>query len=124
MDRLGVSLIMLMFCVAALAQSTYEAATAGASCKSNPQGLRYCTYRIGDLEFGLVGVGSKETTIHFLKSDIAAQYYAQVYVQDGCVVILPGAANDKSKDKVGDKAFVAITTGSVFKSIAECKASR
>jgi hypothetical protein len=102
------------------AQSTYDATSKGTTCKSNPQGLRYCTYRVGTLEFGIVGVGTKDTKIHFLHSDIAADYYAQFYVQDGCVVVLPGAAN-KQKD---EKAFVSLSTGKVFKAVEECKGSK
>jgi hypothetical protein len=103
-----------------VAQSTYEATIKGTSCKSNPQGLRYCTYRVGALEFAIAGVGDKDTTVHFLRSDIAADYYAQLYVQDGCVVVLTGAANPRKNEKV----FVSLNTGKVFKAVEECKSSK
>lgn len=103
-----------------LAQSTYELTSKGASCKVNEQGLHYCSYRVGSLEFGIVGLGGKETTVHFLKSDIADDYYAQLYVHVGCVVVLPGSANGKAKDK----AFVSTSNGKVFETAEQCKASK
>ena len=106
--------------VSIFAQSTYDVTTRGASCKVNAQGLHYCSYRVGSLEFGIVGLGGKETTVHFLKSDIADDYYAQLRMQLGCVVVLPGTANDKSKDK----AFVSTSTGKVFRSAEQCKESK
>ena len=117
-----IATIALLLCgcfypMTGLTQSTYELTSKAARCDTNSYGVRYCTFVVGSLEFGILGIGSNDTTVHFLKSDIAEDFYAQLYVQNGCVVLLPGA---KAGKKTVDRAFVAISTGKVVRTKEEC----
>jgi hypothetical protein len=99
------------------AQSIYDETSRGATCTSDPKGLRYCTYSVGALEIGLAGVGSGDTTVHFFHSDSGDDYYAQLYVEDGCIVVMPGAKTGPDEGK----AFVSVKTGNVLKTVEECR---
>jgi hypothetical protein len=107
----------------ARADSTFEAAVRGASCKQNVEGQLNCTYRIGkDLELGIAAVGTVDAGISFLRSDIAGDYYARFGLQHGCIIVAPGAASKDSPPP--GYAFVSPQNGKVYRTWQECKTSR
>ena len=56
-------------------QPTVEIVLAGKSCSENKEQTIECNYSIGkDLKIGIAGVGQRDTSIVFLKSDIDGDF--------------------------------------------------
>ena len=107
------------------AQSVYDAVVAGMSCKQAMNGPMHCVYKVGQgLEFSITAVGAEDAGISFLRSNIAADFYARFGVQHGCVIVAAGeSAPTWAADPGKDFACVSPRNGRVYRSWQQCKAA-
>jgi hypothetical protein len=108
------------------AQTAFEAATRGASCRQNTQGERLCIYRIGrDLEFSITAVGESDAGVSFLRSNITGDFFARTGVQHPCVIVAAGErAPAEARTPAGGYAFVSPFTGLVYRTWQACADDR
>jgi hypothetical protein len=70
------------------ADNTYAAVMAGKECQESSDQSLSCSYKVGEsLHIEVAGIGSPDTGIAFLQSDIDGDYYGKYGMLHGCVVI-------------------------------------
>jgi hypothetical protein len=104
----------------ASAQSTYDVAVAGMSCKQQTSGQLDCNYAVGrSLRFAIAGVGEGDAAITFYKVDFDGDYYASVGTLHGCVIVKP--AQPDPRQGPPSFAFVSPKDGKVYRDWQTCQ---
>ena len=119
--------ITFLFCVllasasGANAQTLFDLAIQGTSCKAISDGSLFCKYQIGkDLELSITSVGEEDTGISFLRSDFDGDYFARFGVMHGCIIVARGMAAPKRGSAGDDFVFISPKTGRIYKTWREC----
>ena len=109
------------------AQSVFELAVKGASCKQNAQGNLLCKYQVGkDLEFSITAVGEADSGISFLRSNVDGDYFARFGVVHGCIIVAQGkaTATATATSARSEYAFVSPKNGRVYRTWQECQGAK
>ncbi|MDZ4202231.1 MAG: hypothetical protein U1C96_08835 [Gallionella sp.] len=92
---------------------------AGTDCKRTRNTGTVCEYRVGqNLRFSIKDTGGNNEVVIFSHSDWDDDYYAVMHA--GCIVIVPGAANQKNFANQ-DGIFVSPRNGRASRSLRECQ---
>ena len=118
--RVIAALALLLGSPGMAADQTYEDVIKGQSCKEYGSRRLDCTYRVGrDLYIAIAGVGMPDTGINFYASSLEGDYYANVGVLHGCIIVIPGKLSGSKED--GGYAFISPKNGKVYKDWCSCK---
>jgi len=112
-----ISLILLFFLsqVGLASDSTYNALIKGKKCQEDRNQNLSCSYKAGKtLHIEIAGIGSPNTGIAFLKSDIDGDYYGKYGMLHGCIIV-------NSVKDLFSFAFISPKNGKVYESWQECK---
>lgn len=114
-------LAMLWSGVSVAEKTTYEMVLAGKECKEGSAQKTTCHYKIGEsLDFIISGIGTTDTMVAFLKSDIDGDFYASYSKKYECVFVRSGMEKKGAK-RSPFTAFISLKNGEVYNDRVKCK---
>lgn len=109
--------LLLLSQTALASDDTYHAVIAGKKCheQRSDQSL-VCSYKVGrTLDIEINGIGSRNVSVVFLKSDFHGDYYGQYGLMYGSCVLVNSVKHPFSI------AFISPRNGEVYKTGPECQ---
>lgn len=97
--------------------STYEALSEVKLCQDY-RGSISCRYDLGEsFDMEIAGVGGRDASIVFYKSDFDGEFYGKFGVLHGCVMVA-------KSENIFDIAFVSPRTGGIHRDYSSCDVYR
>lgn len=119
--QIAICVLAVFWSGVSVAQQTYDRVMAGKECKVNSAQKTTCRYKVEEsLDLIISGIGTPDTMVVFLKSDIDGDFYASYSMKYKCVFVKSGM-KEKGARRSPFTAFISLKNGEVYSDRVKCK---